>query len=808
VAELDRLADLKDKLKQLTREGEQQKSIVRQLHEQLREVLDVGEGGEKEKGAAEGAALKTAVDSKSHRFFKEAAEQHIVHVASRQHLAASLFQQLGVNIRRMVKRDVLERWVREVKVRAVEILRKEKLLKQQLVAKPAFREAAAVLMAHWHFLGIESLEKMMTKWKESVSAIWQRRASPYTCTNPGQHISNMHYLNQVHSIVTSSAENQLPVVYKRVLEIACDVADAEVACMFLTDPLSGALSSVAVNVHGVYKQLNRDERIQVFPGDKCVLGLVAQHKCVYLCEDVLQDPHYSPGIDRVGLTGLVVRNLLCLPLFVETSTPGDEDPMVDSGVVMEGRTQPTREGKMVALLYVMNKRSQFGTEFEPQDVSNLFTILQSAPLSIMACQKFIEQGVYVSRLDGLTEMARMDLRTITLGLLSDRLVQLSGAARGTVFCVDEVKEELFFIVDTAAGTKREIRIPLTPKSIAGFAIMEKVTINIPDCYRDPRFNPSTDRATGFKTTQMLCVPLTNHEDKAIGAIQLINSRQGMSFDDNDQKLLEAFAVYVQAAIENLRNAGATQCCWKQVASSITINSLMSNVEPGEDQVKQLFSSFFGHIAEVVGCDYMSVYVPIGSNIAGNKYEGKYLLRDNKGNKDRVVACQNGTMLHAARGHGFMNVCIPEPAIKNNRLELVDVFHGVKGQRQWVEVMPEDVEPAVYQAIGKSETSDKDVHCVADVDFPQALYEETEPKWTNILMVPIPTPDHALVLQVMGKVDAQCFTVADEELLVMVGQMLAMIIPQMSEMMEIEGKLVTKPIIRIIEEKPEFDDDWG
>jgi len=101
----------------------------------------------------------------------------------------------------------------------------------------------------------------------------------------------------------------------------------------------------------------------------------------------------------------------------------------------------------------------------------------------------MEQGVYVRRLDGLTELARMDLRTITLSLLSDRLVELSGAARGTVFCVDEVKEELFFFIDIPGGKKLEIRIPLSPKSIAGNSILNKELINIPDCYRDSRFEP-------------------------------------------------------------------------------------------------------------------------------------------------------------------------------------------------------------------------------------------------------------------------------------------------------------------------------
>ena len=70
---------------------------------------------------------------------------------------------------------------------------------------------------------------------------------------------------------------------------------------------------------------------------------------------MLQDPHYSPGVDRVGLTGLVVRNLLCIPFFVETSTTTTEDPMFDRDVIDEGSTMPTKPGKMVAMLYMMNK---------------------------------------------------------------------------------------------------------------------------------------------------------------------------------------------------------------------------------------------------------------------------------------------------------------------------------------------------------------------------------------------------------------------------------------------------------------------
>ena len=67
-------------------------------------------------------------------------------------------------------------------------------------------------------------------------------------------------------MVTSSAENQLSLVYKRILEITCDIADAEVSCIFMVDPLSGALSPVAVqtatNDANGRKLKKSEERIQ------------------------------------------------------------------------------------------------------------------------------------------------------------------------------------------------------------------------------------------------------------------------------------------------------------------------------------------------------------------------------------------------------------------------------------------------------------------------------------------------------------------------------------------------------------------
>ena len=87
-------------------------------------------------------------------------------------------------------------------------------------------------------------------------------------------------------------------------------------------------------------------------------------------------------------------------------------------------------------------------------------------------------------------------------------------------------------------------------SMAGASILRNEIINIPDCYQDDRFDSATDKKTGFKTTQMLCVPVAAANGEVIGAVQAINTWNGMSFTDSDVDMLRGFRVYVQIAIMN------------------------------------------------------------------------------------------------------------------------------------------------------------------------------------------------------------------------------------------------------------------
>ena len=104
---------------------------------------------------------------------------------------------------------------------------------------------------------------------------------------------------------------------------------------------------------------------------------------------------------------------------------------------------------------------------------------------------------------------------------------LLDADRGTLWLVDDQTNELWTRI---AEGMDPIRIPKS-KGIVGWVATTGDTLNIEDAYVDPRFNNAVDKKTGYKTTQILCVPIfSSTSGKVIGVIQLINkvARSGNS----------------------------------------------------------------------------------------------------------------------------------------------------------------------------------------------------------------------------------------------------------------------------------------
>lgn len=125
--------------------------------------------------------------------------------------------------------------------------------------------------------------------------------------------------------------------------------------------------------------------------------------------------------------------------------------------------------------------------------------------------------------------------------------QAVDAERCTVYVVDHQRRQLWARV--AQRTATEIRLPLG-QGLAGQAALTGETINVPDAYADSRFDRNVDLRTGYRTMNMLCVPVWGTKGRTVGVIQALNKRDG-TFERRDQMLLEQVADTVAPVLEKL-----------------------------------------------------------------------------------------------------------------------------------------------------------------------------------------------------------------------------------------------------------------
>ena len=152
--------------------------------------------------------------------------------------------------------------------------------------------------------------------------------------------------------------------------------------------------------------------------------------------------------------------------------------------------------------------------------------------------------------------AATNLRQILIDLRDD-ILGLFKAHSMTIYVVDRTKNEIYSMF--LAGSKfNEIRLSIDNRSIAGYVANNGKTANIANAYDDSelkgiapelKFDSSWDKKSGFKTTQILAVPIL-HERTLMGVIQILNREDGGRFAEEDQIFLGEMASVLGIAFYN------------------------------------------------------------------------------------------------------------------------------------------------------------------------------------------------------------------------------------------------------------------
>jgi signal transduction histidine kinase len=134
-------------------------------------------------------------------------------------------------------------------------------------------------------------------------------------------------------------------------------------------------------------------------------------------------------------------------------------------------------------------------------------------------------------------------------VIIDQTNQIMDTERSTAFLFDDKRDQLWSFV--ATGIKRnEIRIP-SNYGVVGWVFKHKTPLLINDPYNDTRFYAEVDKKSGFKTKNIICVPLVNRKGQCVGAYQALNKKTD-DFDDENLETLISLSYYVTIALENAR----------------------------------------------------------------------------------------------------------------------------------------------------------------------------------------------------------------------------------------------------------------
>ncbi|MEW6710449.1 MAG: adenylate/guanylate cyclase domain-containing protein [Candidatus Riflebacteria bacterium] len=321
-------------------------------------------------------------------------------------------------------------------------------------------------------------------------------------------------LDRVGSLLNVS-ERLLDNLLLLLVEITSDIAHAERGTLFLVDSETGELFSRVVKGSEV-------EEIR-FPMNLGIAGTVLENQDVLTVGDAYSDPRFNSDIDKK--TGYQTKNLLCLPVRV---SPG---------------------GSVIGVLELLNLAK---LPLDPVTMQVLEKVTANSGKVLKNAHQFEQIQQARENESHLLELASVISSELQLKPLLEKIMEavimILNCDRATIFLHDEKTNELWSQV--ALGMNQEIRIPAN-RGIAGEVFSTGCTVNIPDAYKDSRFNQQIDLKTGYRTRNILCMPLINKHGIPIGVTQVLNKRGG-AFNRADEKKLRSFSAQASIAIENAK----------------------------------------------------------------------------------------------------------------------------------------------------------------------------------------------------------------------------------------------------------------
>lgn len=146
---------------------------------------------------------------------------------------------------------------------------------------------------------------------------------------------------------------------------------------------------------------------------------------------------------------------------------------------------------------------------------------------------------------------------------SQDICKLLNADRLTLYAVNEDQTAIVSKIKTGLNSSSDLKLPISPQSIAGYVAFSRKLLNLPDVYDDEalkQIHPAltflkvVDKRSGYRTKQMLVAPILEG-NTLHGVLQVINNKSDEPFGDLEMDGVAELCKTLATAIRQRANGG-------------------------------------------------------------------------------------------------------------------------------------------------------------------------------------------------------------------------------------------------------------
>jgi type II secretory ATPase GspE/PulE/Tfp pilus assembly ATPase PilB-like protein len=264
---------------------------------------------------------------------------------------------------------------------------------------------------------------------------------------------------------------------------------------------------------------------------------------------------------------------------------------------------------------------------------------------------------------------------------SQDICRLFNADRLTLYAVNEDASAIVSKLKTGLNTSRELKLPISPQSVAGYAAFARQLVNIADVYDDEqlkRIHPAlaflqeVDKRSGYRTKQMLVVPILDG-GTLYGVLQVINNKSDQPFGELEVEGATQLCKTLGTAIrQRLHKPGdgaqrkATKYDGLLAAGVMTAEELHNCIQKAREEARP--------VEHVLMSDFRIRPAQIGPSLAkffGVPYEpfkpGRIKFEALQGNLKREFVEEQGWMPLEESPEGLVVMCLDPEAVRGSRM---------------------------------------------------------------------------------------------------------------------------------------------